>query len=427
MSAKKKAKVKRPPKWAILTPKKLTDGRWMVSQGKVDGKYPRRFFQLRADAQDFCNDEKARRREHGSITAGTDGARVALWMNLDAKLGEGGHNLSTIESWLALDQLLGASGAGCLMDAGKRVLRDAESIRKAGTAQTCLDIFVATKSPSIYADDIRNRGGRFVREFGGARPVSEITPEVMTAYFAKVPGASSRRTISAWLGWAAEEGWLPANPCTRKRRKGTKGKRKRESVILTPADSAALLRAAVHGEDWVVLSYLVLGLFGGIRPMEFRKKPKGSPALEWAWNCIKPAHLVMPPELAKTGVGRVIPISSTLKAWLNFIRTQRGVLSGPILKVGKRGGGWRKHWETFLENYWPQPWHADQLRHCYGSYTLAKSKDASSVAMAMGNSPEVVLDHYWNWKTLSTDAKEFFALTPELILVSEKIKIAKPA
>ena len=88
------------------------------------------------------------------------------------------------------------------------------------------------------------------------------------------------------------------------------------------------------------------------------------------------------------------------------IREKRGELSGPILKTGKRGGGWRDHWEAFLAAHWPDPWNPDQLRHSFGSYRMAQTKNAEEVSHEMGNSPAIVLEHYWNWKTQADFIKE---------------------
>ncbi len=47
---------------------------------------------------------------------------------------------------------------------------------------------------------------------------------------------------------------------------------------------------------------------------------------------------------------------------------------------------------------------------------MATIKDAEQVSHEMGNFPAVVLRHYWNWKTKQGDAKEFWALSPEVVM-----------
>jgi hypothetical protein len=42
---------------------------------------------------------------------------------------------------------------------------------------------------------------------------------------------------------------------------------------------------------------------------------------------------------------------------------------------------------------WPR-WHQDILRHTAGSYLLALIGDVGKVATMMGNSPNILLNHY---------------------------------
>lgn len=422
-------------KKAILAPKPLGDG-WQVSLGVewVNGKKrnPRKQFNLHADAVEFCRVEKARRIAHGSITAGADGVRVALLLALDAKLAAGGVDLKRVEQWLAIDERMRTVGSGDLLTVGERILREAEAIKSTGTASRCLELFLATHKPSIYKDDLRKRCGHFVRWFGTERMVSEITVDVIKLYFdppqdpeappdaplLKGPGETARRTLSAWLGWAVDNGWLPSNPCMRKKRRGVKNKKPREAIILSPTQATFILGAAVKSEDWTVLSFLVLSLFAGIRPMEFRKKPKGAPTAYLEWSDVQLTGVCVPPKMAKGGLPRGDLPLPVLREWLEFIREKRGELSGPILKAGKRGGGWRDHWEAFLAAHWPDPWNPDQLRHSFGSYRMAATKNADKVSHEMGNSPGIVLEHYWNWKTQTAQARVFWALTPGVVMAN---------
>lgn len=387
--------------WAVLEPRQLPNGKWLVSLGVTiengKRKNPRRVFQNNADALQFCRDEEARRKAHGQITANADGVKVAAWLELEEKLIK--------------------AGAGSLKEVGERVLKDTLAITKTTTATLCLSSYLTKHlGPSIYADDSRNRCNQFIKWFGAERPIKEATPEVMVAFFAKHTGATLRRTVSAWLGWAVDEGYLPFNPCARKRqRRGTKKKKAPEAVILSPSEASALLRAAVDAKDWTSLSFIAISLFAGLRPMEFRKKCKNKAVIHLEWHHVTSDGIEIYPELAKT-VARVIPIISPLPLWIDLIKKNKGVLSGPVVAAGKRGGGWRKHWESFLNNHWKHKWHPDQLRHSFGSYRMAVVKNAGQVAMEMGNSAQVVLDYYWNWQTKARDADEYWALTPETVL-----------
>ncbi len=402
--------------WAVLKPRELPNGKWQVSLGVewVDGKRKntRRIFANNADALKFCRDEEARRDAHGQITAGADGVEVAAWMKLDKQLME--------------------AGAGSLKEVGNRILKDTIAVTEHSTARECLTRYLTTYlGKSVYTDDSRNRCNCFLKWFGDDRQMREATPEVMKVFFNKNPGKTLRRTISAWFGWAVDEGYLPSNPCARpKRRKGAKKKAIPKAVILSPSEASNLLKAAILAEDWTSLSFIALSLFAGIRPMEFRKKYRGAATVNLDWCHVTPGGIEIHPENAKT-LARVVPILDPLTEWIEFIRAKKGILSGPVLAAGKRGEGWRKHWEQFRDKHWPHKWHVDLLRHSFGSYRLAKIKDPEKVSLEMGNSPAVLLRHYWNWKTLEPQALKFWALTPEVVMPKElkaaPKKVKKPA
>lgn len=86
----------------------------------VDGRRinPRRQFKARADALEFCNAEKLRRKAHGEITANADGVQVAQWMKLDTKMESASVRLVDVEEWIQLHDRLAGAGAGSLLDVG---------------------------------------------------------------------------------------------------------------------------------------------------------------------------------------------------------------------------------------------------------------------------------------------------------------------
>ena len=303
-----------------------------------------------------------------------------------------------------------------------------KSVTQTGTAQECFDAchnyHVAKKSRKTYRSELRNRCGRFLRyaEKGQPawkdRPVLEITPEVIEAYLETLPNSGDFKTISAWLGWAAEKRWLPKNPCTDKKPDaGPHGK----VVILSPPEAARMLRLAVETKSWEVAAHVSISLFAGIRPAEFRKVAKGDQPAFLYWEYLKGEHFALPPELCKNGrrtsQGRTIKIEPTLAAWIKLLREKNGgTLAGKVLS-----DNWKKDWETWRKNYWldeakkPLPWAKDQLRHSFGSYHLARGKSLEETSFIMENSPRILKKHYWNWETLASEAKKFWALTPEKV------------
>ena len=41
-----------------------------------------------------------------------------------------------------------------------------------------------------------------------------------------------------------------------------------------------------------------------------------------------------------------------------------------------------------------KPWPVNAGRHSFGSYWLAKHQDTAALALQMGNSPQIVFEHY---------------------------------
>lgn len=401
--------------WATLTPKSLPNGRWIVSLGMVEGKNLRRKFKTKADAQDFCNTERANKKTDKTMPDGADG--------------------SLVKKWMALDVELKSAGVEGLLAAGRRVLKDTKAVTQTGSAQECFDAFHAAltgKRRGKYLADLRNRCGRFMKYFckdRSERPVLEITPEVIEAYLKTLKNTGDFKTISAWLGWAAKNRWLPKNPCTGLKPEEAHGK----VVTLSTVEAARMLKAAALSEEWDVLATIVISLFAGIRPDEFRKRAKGETPADLLWDDQKDGYLSIRPELCKngrrSGQGRTVLIEPVLKDWIDLIKLKKGgVLTGQI-----QPNNWKKIWENWRAKHWldankePIPWAKDQLRHSFGSYHLARSQDPGVTSFIMENSPKVLKKHYWNWKTLGPQAKIYWALTPEKVLeeiAHSKAKIA---
>lgn len=431
---KKKAAEQKTKEVAVLKPKKLKDGRWQVSLGITieNGRRinPRRQFQIRADALDFCKTEKRRKKAHGEITANADGVKVAQWMKVDAKMEEAGVSLEDVKSWIDLDVQLREAGGSPLIGTGRQVLRDLKAVQKHGTVVECYNAWVAhltaKKRRGRYLTNARNFCSNFIygdmdyrdggqkendekkgwEGFGKDRSILEVTPNEIEAYLAHHPGYFG--VISAWLGWGAKQRWLPTNPCSGKKSEGAP----RGSVVtLTNDQTKELLKGAATAEDWEVLTYLVLSLFGGIRPEEYRKVSKGYPTLELRWDYLKSDGLEIPPELAKTRSGRVVDLDPVLVKWIDYIRSHRGKkLVGPMPNKG-----WTKEWKVWRQKNWEGKWPQDLLRHTFGSNHLARSQSLQVTSRVMGNSPTVLEKHYWNWRTRKKEALAYWNLSPKVV------------
>jgi integrase len=144
---------------------------------------------------------------------------------------------------------------------------------------------------------------------------------------------------------------------------------------------------------------IAVGCFGGVRPEE-------SARLTWDMVDFKRKHIDLPAEITKAGERRIVDISDNLLEWLLPCRKE----SGPLLPVNFR----RKRWALCRAMRW-KGWPDDILRHSYGSYHLAKHRNAALTAEQMGHkNARMLYAHYREVVKEASDIEEFWKLAPEL-------------
>ena len=123
--------------------------------------------------------------------------------------------------------------------------------------------------------------------------------------------------------------------------------------------------------------------------------------LEWAE--ISEEYVEVKAHKAKTRQRRLIPITPQLRAWLDTARAVGGKLPSvnyaDKLKLVLE--------KADLREEWPQ----NALRHSFASYFFAKTKNENETASRMGNSPQMIFQHYREL-VRPADAEAFFALMP---------------
>ena len=111
--------------------------------------------------------------------------------------------------------------------------------------------------------------------------------------------------------------------------------------------------------------------------------------------------IVVPAAIAKTNRKRKIELNPTLLAWLAPYRMKSGPIfdKDPFLRIAKVAKTARLKWKR------------NALRHSFGSYRMEQTKNEGLVALEMGNSPQVVKNHYYE---IVDDhaAKAYWSLKP---------------
>lgn len=269
-----------------------------------------------------------------------------------------------------------------------------------------------TELRALTKNRLRNRVEHFVANTGNVR-VTDVLPEHIEKYLAQqavVPNTKDGycRALSSFFSWCmkGKRHWCVNNPCYAVEIEGLTSDDDREPVVLPLSDCEALLRAAEKFENGRLVPYVVLCLFGGLRPFE-------SARLTWDQVNLTDGEIRLKGTQTKTGKGRIVVIDKTLKAWLS--------------KYRKAGEIYRSTYDLELKDlrasigYGPKseaqpdlkPWVPDVLRHTAISHYFRLTGSYGRTAEQFGNSEGIIKKHYQG-RVTSADTKRFYALRPRV-------------
>lgn len=220
----------------------------------------------------------------------------------------------------------------------------------------------------------------------------------------KVTKRNWKVRISAFFNWCISKNYCEANPTVRLRYKA----RPSDPQIIPIEDVKLLLRIAEENPRYKgLINYLAIGFFAGLRPDELRR-------LQWTDIRIQGEQptIFVPRDIAKVGFSRSVAIYDTLHRFLKKYERE------PI-----RGKNFNKLFEELriragygLKGQPGKKWVSDGMRHTFASMHVAKYRNEEELATLMGNSVEVIRNHYK--KTLDPLlAEEFWKIVP----IQEKI------
>jgi len=295
------------------------------------------------------------------------------------------------------------------VDAFTHFLAHLERCKTSITVAALCDKFQALKTKENksrrYLDDLHYRLGILAGEFGG-RIAADVSTDDVSAWLAGMNAApqtvKNYRTIARSLfSYGVTLKACAENPVDRA---FMPSKAETEVGILTVAQAAALLKAAHDRPE--ILPAIAIGLFGGVRDAEIHR-------LDWSEIGFESGFITIKPTKAKKKARRLIEIRPALRAWLEPLRQ----VSGPVWPAGERG---RILHEAAREAAGITPWPHNALRHSFASYALAKWQNAAALALEMGNSAPVLMEHYREI-VMPKAAEAFWSLTPEAVLHAENI------
>jgi integrase len=231
-----------------------------------------------------------------------------------------------------------------------------------------------------YVDSLKSYLSAFIRG-RETKEISSIDVFTIEAWFAgRKEGLSTMKSnvgrLSALFSFAERRGWIVSNPC--KFLEKTKVDRKPPRIL--SVEESARLTEFVRTKKPHQLAFFALALYAGVRPEEIEKL---------SWDAIDFDRGICIVDAAASKVRRRRIVSLQPKA---LMLLNEGKKSGALLPVKRQTR--RRYLSHACIALGLPSWPQDCLRHTAASYLLAQHQDAGKVAMWLGNSPRILLQHY---------------------------------
>jgi integrase len=254
--------------------------------------------------------------------------------------------------------------------------------------------FIAAKESARRSDrhvrDLRERLDKFASAFRCC--IADVTTSSVESWLQSLDvGPRSRRnylgSVASLAKFAERRGWIPrgALDLSGVERSHSEG----EVQIFTPDELRRLL-AAMRSD---LVPFVALGAFAGLRTAEIQRLD---------WSEVGPEFIDVKAAKAKTRSRRLVPILVALTKWLEPHRKA----DGPVCPLVDVWHGLAPYCELA-----GVAWKPNGLRHSFGSYRLAQTRNEGQVSLEMGNSPAMIFRHY---RALVTpeQAEEWFGVHP---------------
>lgn len=289
--------------------------------------------------------------------------------------------------------------------------------KKQATVQEAYELFIQSKASAnlrpLTVSSLANRLADMVEKFGAVQvsevQSDELRPLIFRPDTSTVNHSNYYRAHTCFFNWCKGK-YSTQSPMDFIQRPEID---RDEPQALSLAECRALVTHAQTFKQGALVPYVVLALFGGIRPTEIER-------LTWADVDVDDFSVNISAKVAKMRGRRIVDMSANA---VEFLRPHM------LKKTPFRGPGWRKQFDAlkalagFGSGEDQKAWTPDVLRHTAISMHLAKHEHEGKTATWAGNSPDVIQKHY---KALvkAKDAAEFWQIMP-----GEKtiVKLNQPA
>ena len=306
-----------------------------VVRSKITGKWERKFFETKAEAETFVQ-----QKEIELLNQGREGVQFPSWLRIQAQQ--------------AQDRL--QPHGKTISDAVDFYVKHLEATQRSVKVSQALEELVENRKgeglSERYCHDLELRIGRFAKDFGD-RIVSTINTAEIDDWLtglnlAPVTRNTFRRDLRTLFSFCITRRYCVDNPVANARKaKEVDG----EVGVLSVDETVRLLEAA----DDAVLPYLAIGAFAGLRPAELQR-------LDWKEIHWQSKLIEVKAAKSKTARRRFIKIRPNLEKWLQPYRKHHGA----ICPLGLRNLELETRDRAKITK-----WPPNALRHSFASYHLA--------------------------------------------------------
>ena len=374
---------------------------YLVQGWKEDGKWKRKQFKGRADAERFVALKTIEQENQGR------NQRMILTPLTDEQ---------ATEAVEAFDKL---GGTYTLKQAVDFFLKNHRPPNFTIKITDALDLFSAHKvDEGIRHRTLRGMTGN-IKTFAKSIDDPElhtVTTQMVEKYLRglrAIDGVSTakrkswnthRNDISQFFAWSmaadikTNRPWCFTNPVEPIHRfKADKIAEQRPRPTTTqPEDLKKMLSALMRYQGGKLVKFFVLSYFAGIRPEgELEKLADREKEL----INLKTGFIFIPAEISKTKKQRQVKISKNLLEWL------KAYSKFPIIPVNFKMMHWKARTHYHLKR--------DETRHSFISYHVAIHRSIGEAAMQAGNSESMVERHYLNLHD-KEEGDAFFSLVPDM-------------
>ncbi len=357
---------------------------WCLDTSYAGGIRKRRFFRTQQEALAAERELQSERRRVGDEWTLIPELERAEMLNLYFAAQHEGLTLRRV--WDEYHRLLGSNR-----------LAAAKTIRQ--VIAECMSSKRLAKRRASYLATLDG----FLRDFAQGREemrIVSVTPNDIAGWLDAHENwsLSSRATavtrVSTLFAFAVRRGYLAKNPCDALDKISIELK---PPAILTVAQCGTVI--GWIRKHWpATLGWFALCLFAGVRPEEADR-------ITWKDIELEAGILTVSAAASKVRRRRIVHLVPSAVYWLG--EAQRLAPHMPVSHSTRRRA-MRALRERLKLTEWPK----DVLRHTAASCLLALWRDAQRVALELGNSPQILLNHYHEL-TRKADAERWANLMPK--------------